>query len=482
MSQDALAKRIRKLQRQKKNRLCFDCGDRGPNNVCVPFGIFVCDQCAGVHRSFTHRIKGISMSRWSEEEVSELEEKGNIVGAKTYLKGWDEDRFPRPDSNDKRAIKEWIKAVYENKRFFKKSKKTKKSKTKKEKKKKSKKKVEKNTQDDEDDWAAFDKTEKNDDVGAEEDDDDWAAFDKVEKPSKSSKKKIKIKKRNSDDAWDPFNGGGSTPAAETTTTNDDEFAGFADAFADTGSNDPKVKENKESSSNNNADKISDVFASLSFSEPASTTKPPQQNGGFQAGMMMGGNQMGGNMMMGNNMMQPTQQQMMMMGQNGGGMMTGPMGGTTTATKKTSDQSTWRMDIGSDLLPFKSKPQPAKPPAQKMPSQQQQSSIPPPMMMTTPGMMTMPQQSMMTMPQTNMMMGNNMMQQQNMMMGHHQQNTAGMMMMGGGGNRSMMQQQQVKPQGGGGFNPFDSPTNTQQKVPQQASIPPSTESNNPFDMF
>ena len=489
MSQDALAKRIRKLQRQKKNRLCFDCGDRGPNNVCIPFGIFVCDQCAGVHRSFSHRIKGISMSRWSEEEVSDIEEKGNIAGSKVYLKGWDEDSFPRPDSNDKRAIKDWIKVVYEEKRFAKKKKK----KVKKTKKKKTPKKSEQDTvvkDDDDDDWAAFDNAEENNEA---DDDDDWSAFDKVETRSSSSKskasKKKTIEKQNSDDAWDPFNGGGSAPAAETTSTatnsNKDEFAGFADAFADTGSN-QKTEEKNTASSDSNADKITDVFASLSFSETTNTKSPslPPQNGFQAAGMMMGGsNPMGGNTMMmtGNNVMQQ-QQRMMMMNQNGGGMMMGPMGGMTTSTttttkKKTPGASGWQMDIGSDLLPFKSKPQATKPPAPKVPAPSQHTGM---MMMGTPGMMTMPQQNMM-MPQRNMMMmGNNMMQQQHqqMMMG---QNAPGMMMMGQNAPGMMMTQQQVKPQQGDGFNPFDSPANTQQKVPQQQSSD-TPESNNPFDMF
>lgn len=76
-AQDLLVKRIRIFQRKKANRVCFDCGEKGPNAVVVKFNTFICDTCSGIHREFSHRIKGISMSRWTEEEVEVIEHGGN---------------------------------------------------------------------------------------------------------------------------------------------------------------------------------------------------------------------------------------------------------------------------------------------------------------------------------------------------------------------------------------------------------------------
>jgi hypothetical protein len=45
----------------------------------APFGVFVCSACAGVHREFSHKVKGISMSNFAEVETKFLAENGNKV-------------------------------------------------------------------------------------------------------------------------------------------------------------------------------------------------------------------------------------------------------------------------------------------------------------------------------------------------------------------------------------------------------------------
>ena len=43
------------------------------------FFVFVCSTCAGIHREMTHKVKGISMCVFSEQELKDLTENGNAV-------------------------------------------------------------------------------------------------------------------------------------------------------------------------------------------------------------------------------------------------------------------------------------------------------------------------------------------------------------------------------------------------------------------
>ena len=47
--------------------------------VVMNFGVFVCSACAGIHREMTHKVKGISMSTFSDDDLKMLNVEGNAV-------------------------------------------------------------------------------------------------------------------------------------------------------------------------------------------------------------------------------------------------------------------------------------------------------------------------------------------------------------------------------------------------------------------
>lgn len=47
--------------------------------VMMNFHVFVCSACAGIHREMTHKVKGISMCVFSDQELKDLTENGNAV-------------------------------------------------------------------------------------------------------------------------------------------------------------------------------------------------------------------------------------------------------------------------------------------------------------------------------------------------------------------------------------------------------------------
>mmetsp|Transcript_18058 Transcript_18058/g.22204 ORF Transcript_18058/g.22204 Transcript_18058/m.22204 type:complete len:505 (+) Transcript_18058:142-1656(+) len=133
MSGQDYQKVIRELQRKKSNKQCMECGERGPGYVCTNFNTFVCTGCSGILREFNFRVKGISMSTFTKEEVENLKRGGNAKARKVYLAEWDEvhDGDMQPESGDRIKIRNFIKAKYVDERFVKGSKKKKKKKIKK---------------------------------------------------------------------------------------------------------------------------------------------------------------------------------------------------------------------------------------------------------------------------------------------------------------------------------------------------------------
>ncbi|XP_044462874.1 probable ADP-ribosylation factor GTPase-activating protein AGD14 [Mangifera indica] len=108
---------IRGLMKRPENRTCINCNSLGPQYVCTTFLTFVCTNCSGVHREFTHRVKSISMAKFSAEEVSALQAAGNERARQIYLKGWDPHRNSYPDGSNLRKLRDFIKHVYVDRKY-----------------------------------------------------------------------------------------------------------------------------------------------------------------------------------------------------------------------------------------------------------------------------------------------------------------------------------------------------------------------------
>ncbi|KAK7358308.1 hypothetical protein VNO77_00235 [Canavalia gladiata] len=108
---------IRGLLKLTPNRRCINCNSLGPQYVCATFWTFVCTNCSGIHREFTHRVKSISMAKFTAQEVSALQEAGNQHAKEIYFKEWDPQRHSLPDSSNIDRLRDFIKHVYVDRRF-----------------------------------------------------------------------------------------------------------------------------------------------------------------------------------------------------------------------------------------------------------------------------------------------------------------------------------------------------------------------------
>ncbi|WVZ68450.1 hypothetical protein U9M48_017387 [Paspalum notatum var. saurae] len=108
---------IRGLMKLPPNRKCINCNSVGPQYVCTNFWTFICLSCSGIHREFTHRVKSVSMSKFTTQEVRALEQGGNQRARDIYLKDWDWQRMRLPVNTNPDRIREFIRSVYVDKKY-----------------------------------------------------------------------------------------------------------------------------------------------------------------------------------------------------------------------------------------------------------------------------------------------------------------------------------------------------------------------------
>eukprot|EP01071_Lankesteria_metandrocarpae_P007406 Lankesteria_metandrocarpae@DN4672_c0_g1_i1.p1 len=113
--QKILLQRIRDFQKsQTENKNCIVCGDVGVSYICTTFGTFVCTSCAGIHREFPLKVKGINVSLWSPEEVKFIENNGNRHAHKYLLKHM---KGPHPASTDFVALRKFVNSAFVERRW-----------------------------------------------------------------------------------------------------------------------------------------------------------------------------------------------------------------------------------------------------------------------------------------------------------------------------------------------------------------------------
>ncbi|KAG5490200.1 hypothetical protein JKF63_00319 [Porcisia hertigi] len=106
---------LRKLSHDGGNKCCFDCGVRGPLYVVSNFGILVCSGCSAVHRSFQHKVKGITMSEFTEDEIARFALAGNDRAHKVWLSTFS-GQLPR--TGDVAALKHHVRVIFEERQCW----------------------------------------------------------------------------------------------------------------------------------------------------------------------------------------------------------------------------------------------------------------------------------------------------------------------------------------------------------------------------
>jgi hypothetical protein len=121
---DSRSSVVRELRKLEPNKVCLNCGERGPQSVCIQFGTFVCLLCAGIHREFNHRVKGISMSSFDENDCNSLINGGNSKARDYWLNRLKPGDYfissaSEENPNREKQIREFIRLAYVEQKWIK---------------------------------------------------------------------------------------------------------------------------------------------------------------------------------------------------------------------------------------------------------------------------------------------------------------------------------------------------------------------------
>ena len=124
-AQDSKARAQRKVRSAEQilvipgNEVCADCGAPDPQWASINWGVVLCIECGGIHRSLgvhISKVRGIKLDAWDPEILKVMAELGNTIVNKILEKNVGD--VIKPVSSDARCVKEeWVRDKYKEKRF-----------------------------------------------------------------------------------------------------------------------------------------------------------------------------------------------------------------------------------------------------------------------------------------------------------------------------------------------------------------------------
>ncbi|CDQ62265.1 unnamed protein product [Oncorhynchus mykiss] len=118
-NQEICARKVRELAQAGVNKHCFECSQPGVTYIDITVGCFVCTSCSGMLRGLNppHRVKSISMTTFSQQEVEFLQNHGNEVGRRTWLCVFEPKTDACFSTRDSQKLKEFLQDKYEKKKW-----------------------------------------------------------------------------------------------------------------------------------------------------------------------------------------------------------------------------------------------------------------------------------------------------------------------------------------------------------------------------
>lgn len=116
---ETIKNELEELLQIPENKFCADCGRPGPEWASVTFGVFLCIECVGVHRTgISKKVKAVKLDQWTLELLKTMRDNGNAV-AKVRWELALPPFYRRCRMDDEQVLREqWIRAKYERQEFL----------------------------------------------------------------------------------------------------------------------------------------------------------------------------------------------------------------------------------------------------------------------------------------------------------------------------------------------------------------------------
>ena len=119
LSEKSTSKVFEMLLHQKGNDRCADCKAKSPLWASLDFGIIICMNCSGGHRSLGRlitRVRSVKIDSWNQDEVEILAAVGNDLANAYWEHNLAGRARPTLDSSNEQRQR-WIEDKYKHKKY-----------------------------------------------------------------------------------------------------------------------------------------------------------------------------------------------------------------------------------------------------------------------------------------------------------------------------------------------------------------------------